>query len=122
MAWDRDKEKKAGKAMTMAGCIYGVVFMLFWCGVVAAMRVWIFLLFGLFGLGMSIYRLYICIQISKEDKAKQQKREADPWERPAISEGPRQEASSAGSGFCPYCGGSVQEAFAFCPKCGRKLH
>ena len=120
MSWDREKEKKAGKAMTMAGCIYGIVFMVFWCAVVAAMRVWIFLLFGLFGLGMSIYRLYVCIQVSKAEKKKHQE-ETDPWDRPAISEPPRRDTSNTGSGFCPYCGGSVQEGFAFCPKCGRRL-
>lgn len=120
MSWDREREKKAGKAMTMAGCVYGVVFMVFWCAVVAAMRVWIFLLFGLFGLGMSIYRLYVCIQVSKEDKKKRQE-ETDPWDRPAIPETPRQGSSSSG-GFCPYCGGSVQADFEFCPKCGRRLN
>lgn len=121
MAWDRDKEKKAGKAMTLAGSIYGVVFSIVWCILAARMGVWLFVLFGLFIVGISIYRLYVCIQLTKEDKSKPQHKEIDPWDRPAIPETPRQDDAPSGSGFCPYCGGSVQETFEFCPKCGRRL-
>ena len=36
MDWDRDKERKAGKAMTIGGSIYAIVFMGIWCALAAA--------------------------------------------------------------------------------------
>lgn len=118
MAWDREKGKKAGKAMTIGSCIYGIVFLLVWCGLAARMGVFIMLLFGIPMLILMCYRLYVCIQISKEDKQKQPPKEPDPWDRPSISSA---QEPPAGSGFCPYCGSSVQTDFEFCPKCGRRL-
>ena len=114
MAWDRDKEKKAAKNMNIASCVFGIVFLLVWCSLAPSFMK----LFGLFGLAMMVYRLYICIQMGKEDKNKP--KDLDPWDRPASSVTPKQESPSS-KGFCPYCGGSVQEEFQFCPKCGRRL-
>lgn len=98
--------------MSIASCVFGIVFLLIWCSVAPSFMK----LFGLAGLGLMIYRLYVCIQLNKEEK---KPREIDPWERPSISEAPRQDSTASG-GFCPYCGGSVKEDFDFCPKCGRR--
>ena len=115
MAWDRDKEKKAAKNMSIGSCIFGIVFLIVWCSLAPSFMK----LFGLAGLAMMIYRLYVTIQMTKDDKKALPQTKVDPWDRPAISDVPRQEPSS--SGFCPYCGSSVQADFEFCPKCGRRL-
>ena len=37
MEWNRDKERKAGKAMSIGGNIYAVVFFVIWCVIAVAM-------------------------------------------------------------------------------------
>lgn len=114
MEWDRNKEKKAGKAMHLSGCIYGLLFSLFWCGIVLWQGAYIMLIPGLFFVGMMAARLYACIQYTKSGKeSPRRQQETDPWERPAASTDPS-------AGYCPYCGRTIQEDFEFCPKCGRR--
>lgn len=121
MAWDHDKERKAAKNMSIASCVFGIVFLIVWCCLAASMGAGIMLLFGIPALGMMVYRLYLCIQLSKEDTAQPQQKESDPWERPVITDAPGQKSPGKdGSKFCPYCGGGIQEGFAFCPSCGRR--
>ncbi len=115
MAWDREKEKKAGKAMTVGSSVFGVVFSVFWCIMAAAMGGWFMLFFGIPFTGMMIYRLYVCLQYAREEKKEPSHKEADPWDRPAP------QSTQSGNGYCPYCGAPAQEGFAYCPKCGRKL-
>ena len=114
MAWDRDKERKAGKAMTLGSCIFGLIFAIFWCLMALAMGARFMLIFGIPFVGMMIYRLYVILQLSKEEPKQEPKKEVDPWDRPAQQERP------TGNGYCPYCGSPVQESFDYCPKCGRK--
>ena len=116
MARDWDKERKAAKNMSIAGCIYGILFLIVWCAIAPSFMK----LFGLFGLGMMIYRLYLCIQLGKEEKQKKLPPETDPWDRPAPSAAPKLENPTASGKFCPYCGFALQEGFEFCPKCGRR--
>ena len=111
MAWDRDKERKAGKAMSVGSCVFGLIFSIFWCVAAASMGAWFMLIFGIPFVGMMAYRLYVISQYAKEEP----KQETDPWDRPAQPDRP-----AGGNGFCPYCGGSIQEGFEYCPKCGRK--
>lgn len=121
MAWDRDKERKAGKAMTMGSCVFGLIFSIFWCVAAASMGAWFMLIFGIPFVGMMIYRLYVISQYAKEDEKKPLPKEADPWERPISQSVPQQENTARGEGkFCPYCGGGIQDGFEFCPKCGRR--
>lgn len=115
MAWDREKERKAGKAMSIGSSIFGVVFIIIWCVLAASMGAWVMLLFGVPMLGMMVYRLYICVQYTKADDGKNQ---SDPWDQPAAPE-PSQRTSGSGNS-CLYCGFALQDGFAFCPKCGRK--
>ena len=114
MALDREKEKKAGKAMTLGICIFGLVFSIFWCCMAAAMGAGFMLIFGIPFVGFMGYRLYIMVQLSREEPEKEEKQETDPWDRPSPKEQP------AGNRFCPYCGGALEEKFVYCPKCGRK--
>jgi len=114
MAWDREKEKKAGKAMTLGSCIFGLVFSIFWCLIAVSMGAGFMLIFGIPFVGMMAYRLYVLLQLSKEDPKQETQKEVDPWERPAQQDRP------AGNRFCPYCGGALEENFVYCPKCGRK--
>ena len=115
MARDWDKERKSAKNMSIAGCIYGILFLIVWC----AIAPFFMKLFGFIGLAMMVYRLYVCIQLSKEEKKKALPQEVEPWDCPAIPQPPRQETSASGK-FCPYCGFEFQEGFEFCPKCGRR--
>ena len=114
MDWDRNKERKAGKALGIGGSIYAIVFMVVWCGIAAAMGAWFMLIFGIPMLGFMIFRLAVMIQKSKE-------KPKDPWEQ---AYQPRQSCPSdpdREDGFCPYCGEKVEGQFTFCPKCGRRL-
>ena len=111
MGRDWDKERKAAKNMTIGSCIFGIVFMVIWTAIAPSFMK----LFGLGGLAMMVYRLYVMLQLSREEKDQPR-----PEDRPAISGTPRQTASGE-SAFCPYCGRAVEETFDFCPKCGRRL-
>lgn len=123
MAWDREKERKAGASYSIAMNIFVLLFGIVWCVLVASTGVWFMLLFGLFFVGMAAYRLIMCVKVANSEK---EKKAADPWDRPAgqqsyQSEPPRQAPQSGGSGYCPYCGSAIQPGFEFCPKCGRRL-
>ena len=76
MSWDREKERKAGKAVGIGGSIYGIVFMLIWCGLAAAMGAWFMLIFGLPMLGFMIFRTVAMVKKSNAEKQK------EPWEHP----------------------------------------
>ena len=113
MAWNREKEKKAGKAMAIGSSIYGLVFSIAWCCIAAAMGAKFMLVFGIpFAIFMG-YRLYVMLQYTKEDSSSQSK-EVEPWDRPAA------DSTTKANGFCPYCGRAVEESFRYCPTCGRK--
>ena len=113
MAWDREKERKAGKAMSLGSSIFGLVFAIFWCVMAVAIGAGFMLIFGIPFVGMMIYRLYVISQYAREDKPKEQ----DPWDRPS---GEPTKPTASGSAFCPYCGQPLEPAFEFCPKCGRR--
>ena len=112
MRRDWDKERKAAKNMTIGSCIFGIAFLVLWTAIAPSFMK----LFGLIGLGMMVYRLYVILQLGKEEEQKHPK-ETDPWERPAIHQPPRRKTG----GSCPYCGQDVEENFVFCPMCGRRL-
>ncbi len=115
MAYDREKERKAGKAMAVGSSIFGLCFAIFWCIAAASMGAWFMLLFGIPFVGMVAWRLRMTLKFAKEEETKPPQTPPEPWDRP--DQTPRQE----GSGFCPYCGAALGEGFAFCPKCGRRV-
>ena len=108
---DWDKQRRAGKNMTIGMAVFQIVFAVIWCLVVASMQVWVMLLFGLVFLGAAIYRLVILLQMTRGDN--KPPRPGDPWEQP-------RPAGKTGH-FCPYCGAAVEGKFTYCPSCGRKL-
>ena len=118
MDWDRKKERKAGKNMTIGSTVFALIFAIFWCFMAASMGAGFMVIFGILFIGMTGYRLYVLLQLAKDQEEKEHLKEADPWERPAV-EAPRQDGG-AKNGFCPYCGSAVQAEFQYCPNCGRK--
>lgn len=118
---DREKERKAGRAMGIGACLFSILFILVWCVMAAAMGAWFMLLFGVPFLGLMIYRLVICIRLTQKEKA------VEPWEqedRHLSAVTPRKGAESFGgsaAGYCPYCAQPCQDDFSFCPKCGRRI-
>lgn len=121
MSWDRDKERKAGKAMSIGNSVFGLFFAIAWCVIAVSMGAGFMLIFGLPFVGMMGYRLYVLLQVAKKEPGKG--KETEPWDRP---DSPPQALAgnsvpAAANGFCPYCGSAVQTDFDFCPKCGRRL-
>ena len=118
MDWDRDKERKAGKAMGIGASIYAVIFAVAWNVIAAASGGGFMLIFGLPFLGFMIFRLVILLKKSKAEKP------ADPWEQTqqprSYTVNPEPQRRSE-DGFCPYCGEEVKAGFTFCPKCSRRL-
>ena len=118
MNWDREKDRKAGKAIGLGTAIYAVIFAVVWNLIAAASGAGFMLLFGLPFLGFMVFRLVVLLKKSKAEKP------ADPWNQPqqprSYTATPEPQGRSA-DGFCPYCGEEVQAGFTFCPKCGRRL-
>ena len=118
MSWDREKERKAGKAWHMGVSVVALIFGVFWCLAALSMGAGFMLIFGIPFVGLLAYRLVMVAKYGDE-KLKQPpvqeqspRQEVDPWDR---------KERPAADGFCPYCGSSVEETFEYCPKCGRKL-
>lgn len=121
MVWDREKEKKAGKAMHIGMNVYAVLFMIVWCVLAASMNAWFMLLLGIPLTCLTAYRLYVCIRHAKSNGDASHPKDLDPWDCPSVWNAPKQEKTAGNQGrFCPYCGGGILEDFEFCPKCGRR--
>lgn len=116
MNWDREKEKKAGKAYHMGFSVFGLVFAIFWCIAAASMGAWFMLIFGIPFVGMMVFRLVMCVKYTEDKPYQPSHQSAEPWDRPEDTQ-----QFHGGGGYCPYCGSNVEEGFAYCPKCGRKL-
>ena len=117
MDWNREKEKKAGKAYHIGFSVFGLVFAIFWCAIAASMGAGFMLIFGIPFVGFMAFRLVMISKYGESSTKAKSASRADPWEYP-------QQPSQNGerkNGFCPYCGSSVEESFAYCPKCGRNL-
>ncbi len=122
MKFDRDKERKAGAAYSIAMNVFVMIFGIFWCIMAASMGAGFMLIFGIPFVGMAAYRLVMCVKLAKNE---QEKKSTDPWDRPAGQQSyqnqPPHQNPASGSGYCPYCGASTSAGFQFCPTCGRKL-
>ena len=118
MSWDREKEKKAGKAYHLGFSVFGLVFAIFWCIAAASMGAGFMLIFGIPFVGLMAFRLVMISKHGEEAPKQPPRQETDPWEQQVP---PRREHTN-GNGYCPYCGSFVSESFEYCPKCGRKLN
>ena len=67
MSWDREKERKAGRAMGIGSCIYGIVFAIAWNVIAASMGAGFMLIFGIPFLGLMVFRLVMCLKAVKND-------------------------------------------------------
>ena len=127
---DRDFDRKAGAALQLGTCIFGLLFSVVWCSLAAASGAWFMIIFGLFFVGMMIFRLVVCIK-----KLQQSRQPAEPWEQTGSTYRSYTQSAehaqsaysetgyrSPGNNYCPYCGSGIQEDFVFCPKCGRSLN
>ncbi len=118
---DREKERQAGRAMGIGSSLLGILFVIIWCAMAAAMGAWFMLLFGIPFLGFMIYRLVVCIRLTQKEKP------VEPWEqkdRHLSAVTPREDGGSSdasATGYCPYCAQTVREEYTFCPKCGRRI-
>lgn len=112
MNWDRDKERKAGKAWHLGGAVVALIFGIFWCLTALSMGAGFMLIFGIPFVGLLAFRLVMVMKHGEEKPKQPPRQEIDPWKR---------QEKPAGNGFCPYCGSAVEESFEYCPKCGRKL-
>lgn len=119
MKWDRDQERKAGKAAYIGFSVFGLLFLCLWCAVVMKIGAWFMLLFAIPMVGILIYRLYLGLRNGKDDPKRNQSKEADPWGRSPVQPPKLEDAAKRGR-FCPYCGSGIEEAFTFCPTCGRR--
>lgn len=115
MRWDRDSERKAGKAMGIGMSVFALVFGIVWCITVISMGAGFMAIFGLLFVGIAAYRLAVMLKLAKSEG-----REKEPWERPQAPTGTAQ-TSGTNCKHCPYCGENVESRFAFCPICGRRL-
>ena len=115
MDWDREKDRKAGNAIGIGSSVFGIIFLLIWCGIAVSMGAWIMLLFGIPMLGFMIFRIVVMVKKSKPEKQK------EPWEQPDRPQSTCETPRTQGDGFCPYCGRQVSGDFTFCPTCGRRL-
>ena len=116
MAWDRNEERKLAGSYRIGATIFGLVFAIFWCCAAVAMGAWFMLIFGIPFVGMMVFQLVVSIRIMKKEK-----KSDDPWERPTAGREPPRQTDSGGSGYCPYCGAAITEAYQFCPQGGRCL-
>lgn len=130
------KSIKPGRGPSMMGgfgSVFSVIFGIFWTVLAASMTRGtglIGIIFPLFGVLFiiiggfnAIYHFknasgknrYSAFDITDEDE------EPDPLNGRFGSASAPPDSRSAETHFCPYCGAPVQNAFAFCRKCGREL-
>ncbi len=124
------KSIKPGRGPSMMGGVVGIFmigFGILWT-VIAAQASGIFALFGILWTGvaiaMTIYNFknatgknrYSSYDITDDGE------EPDPLnERFGDAHATTQKKNDVDNKFCPYCGTSVAEDFAFCHNCGKKL-
>ena len=112
MSWDREKERKAGKAWHLGTSVIALIFAVFWCLAALSMGAGFMLIFGVPFVGLLAYRLVMVAKHGEEKPRQTPQQETEPWDR--------QQTPNA-DGWCPYCGSSVEKTYEYCPKCGRKL-
>ena len=130
------KSIKPGRGPSMmggVGAVCSIVFGVFWTvlaasmtrgmGIIGVMFPLFGVLFIIIGIMNAVYHFknaasenrYSAFDITDGDE------EPDPLNGRFGSASAPNEAPSAETHFCPYCGAPVQQDFAFCRKCGREL-
>ena len=113
---DREQERKAGRAYHTGVVIFILLFGIFWTVAVIRMGAWFMAIFGLFFVGIAVFRLCLIRKFTGEKK-----KEREPWEHDQHKTYTAAESIDSGCRHCPYCGEPVEQRFQFCPVCGRRL-
>jgi len=108
---DRNQQRKAAKAYNLGLSLYGLIFSVVWCVIAASMGAGIMLIFGIPFVGITAFRLVMCIKMAK-------KKPQEPWDK---GNGNAPYTGAIKGEGCPYCGSEIQESYVFCPKCGRRM-
>ena len=125
------KPGRGPSAMGAVGAVIACVFGLFWTVMAVSMGApGIFPVFGvlfiLMGAAQAVYNFknatgenrFSAFDITEDGE------EPDPLDRRFAaprSEDPPDSPSGSGYRFCPYCGAELEEEFAFCGVCGKRL-
>lgn len=110
-------DRRAAAGMHIGMCVFMLLFAIFWCITTLRMGAWFMTPFGLLFVGLSVWRIWMCVKLMRREKdggKNPRTPEREPWDRPV-------EVSRTAGDFCPYCGASADSSFQYCPKCGRQL-
>lgn len=134
---------KPGRGPSMLGGFVGIfmiIFGIFWT--ITAISLGAPFIFGLFGIGFvgiaiantifnfknatgkNRYSTYDIVEEHEETDPLNERFGEPRYQDPRYDEPEhfgRREPSGGGSEFCPYCGARVEDDFAYCNKCGKKL-
>ena len=120
---------KPGRGPSIMGCVVGI-FMI-GCGIVwtiiAAQGSPVFALFGVLWTGIAVVQtIYNFKNTTGKNRYSQfditdNIEEPDPLNERFGDTQAEHRAGNAESRFCPYCGKAVEDDFAFCNHCGKKL-
>lgn len=130
MNWNRDRERKAARAMGIGISIFAIVFAVVWCILAVSIGAGFMLLFGIPFVAILIFWLVNLLRMTKKDPRPTQ--ESDPWDttwsamkeefQDAARQQPRDpDARKRSQKFCHHCSFWLQDGFEFCPKCGRRI-
>lgn len=124
------KHIKPGRGPSMMSGVVGIFmigFGILWT-VMAAQASGIFALFGVFWTGIAIVvTVYNFKNATKKNRYSQfdivdSREEPDPMHmRFGDPQSAAPQQNDGENKFCPYCGTAVQDSFAFCNNCGKKL-
>ena len=122
------KPGRGPSGMGALGSIIAVIFGIFWTIMAVSMGAPTFfpifgILFVILGIVQAVYHFknatgknrYSAFDITEEGE------EPDPLEERFGGSASETPADGAGASYCPYCGAKTEDAYSFCPKCGKEL-
>jgi hypothetical protein len=123
------KSIKPGRGPSMMSAIGSVaagLFGVFWTGLALSMGAGFMAVFGvifiIIAVAGAVYNLKNATGKNRfsEYDITNSTEEPDPLNERFGGDGP-DKTGEAASAYCPYCGSPVQQGFAFCNRCGKKL-
>ncbi len=98
----------------LIGTGFGLLFSVFWCFMAVKIGAGFMAIFGIPFIGVTLSQFVRCIRSVQKEKEQEEK---EPWEHSQS----QVYTTGAGSDFCSCCGSRLEDGFAFCPKCGRRI-